>query len=105
VHVEQRGDHSYWLALGAKLAGMGDLLRGQFGLGAESDPTLPGGLHAGAGALSDQAAFEFGQDTNHLPHSAAGGGLGVNMLRQRAKLDAAGAELVEHHDEIAQTPA
>ena len=105
MHTEQHGDHAYGLALGAQLTGMGDLLRGQFGFGTELDPTLPGGLHAGTGALRDQAAFEFGQDPNHLPHSTAGGGLGVNRLRQRAEFDPVGAERVEHHDEIAQTAA
>ena len=59
---------------------MGDLLRRQLRLGAELHPTLLGGLHAGAGAFGDQAALQFGQDADHLPHGTAGGGLGVDVL-------------------------
>jgi hypothetical protein len=28
-------------------------------------------LHSGAGAFADQAAFQFSEDANHLPHGAA----------------------------------
>jgi hypothetical protein len=78
VHVQQRGDHLHGLALGAELSGMSNLLRRQLRLGAELHPALPGGFDAGAGAFGHQAALQFGQDADHLPHGAAGGGLGVD---------------------------
>ena len=84
---------------------MGHLLRGQLRLGAEWHATLLGGLHASAGAFGDQAALEFGQDADHLPHGTAGGGLGVDVLRQGLKVDSLGAQRVEQRDEIAEIPA
>jgi hypothetical protein len=105
VHLEQRGDHWHGLALGAECTGMGDLLRRQLQLGAELHPTLLGGLHAGAGAFGDQTALEFGQDADHLPHSTAGGGLGVDVLGQGLQFDPLDAQRVQQRDEIAQIPA
>ena len=84
---------------------MVSLLGGQFGLASEFYPSLLRGLHACVGALGDQTALKFGQDPNHLPHGAACGRLGVDMLRQGAKLDALGAECVQHGKKIAQTAA
>jgi hypothetical protein len=66
---------------------MGDLLRRQLRLGAEFHPALLGGLHAGASAFGNQAALQFGQDADHLPHGTTGGGLGINMLGQGLKFD------------------
>jgi hypothetical protein len=84
---------------------MGDLLWRQLRLRTKFHPALPGGFHAGAGALGNQAAFQFGQDADHLPHGAAGGRLGVNVFGQGAKLDAVGAQIVQQGDEVAQTAA
>ena len=101
MHVEQRGDHWRGLALGAKGTCMGNLRRRQLRLGAEFDPTLFGGFDAGMGAFGDQTAFQFSQDANYLPHGAAGGGLGVTVLSQRAKRDTLGPQLVQQGKEIA----
>ncbi len=79
VDLEQRGDHLHGFALGAELADMGHLLRHQLGLRAALHPALLGGCDTGTGALGHQAALEFGQDADHLPHGAAGG-LGVDVL-------------------------
>jgi hypothetical protein len=105
VHLEQRGNDLHGLALGAQGARMGDLLRRQFGLGAECDPTLPSGWDTGAGAFGHQTTLQFSQDANHLPHGAAGGCLRVNMLRQRAKRDAVGTQLIQQGDEVTQATA
>jgi hypothetical protein len=80
VYLEQRSNDAHGLDLGTEVPGMGNLLWRQLRLRTELHPTLIGGLHAGAGAFGDQATLEFGQDTDHLPHGTAGGGLGVNVL-------------------------
>ena len=105
VYLKERGDYGHGLALGAEVPGMGHLLWCQLRLGAELHATLLGGLHAGAGAFGDQATLQLGQDADHLPHRTAGGGLGVDVLCQRAKLDALGTQLIQQGDEVTQTPA
>src|SRR4029450_8174391 len=105
ANFEQRGDVLRSLALGTEFAGMVSLLWGQFGLASEFYPSGLRGLHPGAGALGDQAALEFGQYSDDLPHGAACGRLGVDMLGQGAKLDALGAEVIQHGKKIAQTAA
>src|SRR4029453_13098244 len=102
---EQGGDVLRSLALGAEFAGVFSLLWREFGLASPFFPSGLGGLHSGAGALGDQAALEFGQDSDDLPHGAACGRLGVDMLGQGAKLDALGTECVQHGKTIAQTAA
>ena len=107
VHIEQRGDHAYGLALRAQLTGMGDLLRGQFGFGTEWDPTLPGGLHAGTGVRSVIRLRSSSAKTPIICHMARpGGGLGVNMLCQASEIGPPWARSASSiHDEIAQTAA
>jgi hypothetical protein len=84
---------------------MGDLLRRQLRLGTEFHPAFLRGLHAGAGTFGHQAPLSLGQDADHWPHGAAGGGLGVDVLGQRAKRDALGARRVQQRHEIALTLA
>ena len=105
AHFAQRGDVLRSLALGTEFAGIVSLLVGQFGLASEFYPSGLRDLHPGAGALGDQAALEFGQAPDDLPHGTACGRLGVDMLGQGAKLDALGAECVQHGKKIAQTAA
>ena len=84
---------------------MFDLLRGQFVFASEFYPSALRGLHACAGALGDKAALKFGQYAYHLPHGAAGGCFGVDVLGQGFKFDVLGAKLVQHGNQVVQTAA
>ena len=90
VHVEQRGDDSHGLALGAKVPGMGNLLVASASAWGRISPHVA--WRSGRrGALGNQVTLQLGQDANHLPHGAAGGGLGVDVLGQGLKFDPLGA--------------
>jgi hypothetical protein len=51
--------------------------------------------HAGAGPFTDNAAFKFCHEANHLPHGAACRRLGVDCFRERFEFHAALFEVVE----------
>ena len=82
-----------------------DLLRGEFRLASEFHAALSGCLHPGAGSFADEAAFQFRQYANHLPHGAACRCLGVDCFRQRSEFDAALFEVVQHGYQVAQAAA
>src|SRR5215469_8681252 len=66
-----------------QLAGVVELLRGEFALASEFNPSALGGFDPGAGAFADQATLKLGQKANHLPHGAASGSVSVYVFCKR----------------------
>ena len=88
VHVEQRGDDSHGLALGAKVPGMGNLLRRQLRLGANFTPRCLAVMYVSVAGQSGYAPARPRRQS--FATWAAGGGLGVDVLGQ-LKFDPLGA--------------
>jgi hypothetical protein len=83
VHVQKRGHIFAALSVVDEFPGVVDLLPGEFRFPSEFHAAAFCGLHSGAGPLADKAAFEFSKYTNHLPHRAARGRLGVDRYNSR----------------------
>jgi hypothetical protein len=88
-----------------QLAGVVELLRGEFALSSEFNPTALGGFDPGAGVFADQAALKIGKKAYHLPHGAAGRRVGVYVFRKRTEFNPSTFQVVEHCYQVAQAPA
>jgi hypothetical protein len=88
-----------------QLAGVVELLRGEFALSSEFNPSALDGFDPGAGAFADKAALTLGQEANHLPHGAAGRRVGVDVFCKRTEFNAALFEFVEHGYQVVQAAA
>ena len=88
-----------------QFASVVELLRGEYALSSEFNPTALGGFDPGTGAFADKAALKLGQEANHLPHGAAGRRVRVDVLRKRTEFNAALFEFVEHGYQVAQAAA
>ena len=64
-------------------------------------PTGTGGVQAGLGALGDQRAFELSDGAEHLQREHALRGCGVDRIAQAAKMRAAGFELLDDGEQVA----
>ena len=103
AHIEKVGDVLAGFALLDQLAGVADLRGRQFGFAPESrrlGAARPS-RRRGCAPRSDK----LGQYTDHLPHCATRGRVGVDRLSDRLESDAAVAELVQHRYQIAQAAA
>ena len=80
------------------LASVGNLRGREFQRAPKFHAALFCRLHAGARALGNQAAFEFGKDAYHLPHGATGRRFGVDRFGQRFELDRTLLEIIQHRD-------
>jgi hypothetical protein len=59
----------------------------------------------GAGPFRYEAAFQFREHTYHLPHGAACGGVGVDVLRKGTEFHASVCQVIEHRYQVAQAAA
>ena len=105
AYVKAGGNVCRSLALGYQLDGLLHPLAGQLWLAREFHAPVFRGLHSGAGAFADKAAFKLGEYAYHLPHGAACGRVGVDVFRQRTKFHALLFQVVEHGYQVAQAAA
>jgi hypothetical protein len=63
-----------------------------------------GAPHAGADALDDQVAFQFGDRSDDDHDSPAQGAAGVDLFAERDELDVEPVQLVEHFQEVLHRP-
>jgi hypothetical protein len=88
-----------------QFAGMVELLRGEFALSSEFNPTALGRFDPGASTFADKAALKLGQEANQLPHGATSRRVGVYVFCKRTEFNAALFEFVEHCYQVVQATA
>ena len=65
-----------------QFAGVLELLRGEFALSSEFNPSALGGFDPARVRSLIRLRFKLGQEADHLPRGTAGRGVGVDVLRE-----------------------